>query len=175
MKEQPISCPKCKNGSLIPIGFEESDVHTCTDCSLTREVGPTDHCIEMWNERSLRPEIDVIDAYNNGIRCYDHGFEAERVRYHHPSRIALLMSSLDIITAIYIPTARWDAKVSVVRALVRVEADNQFIADLCNESLIDKDELDRIVNGDGCPERGKGTASGADAPARNHCSRSSAN
>lgn len=161
-----ISCCIC-DGPMFHLGVDHSDVYECGCCGNVAEVTSGRHVAEQWRDRSRLPEMDIVDAWNDSIEIYDHSFDAEEARYHHPSRIALLCKQTDLVTAIDVPTARYQAKEACVRAMVRVGTDSANIAELCNESGIKTDTLRQIVEQLDRAESGADSASDASASGRN--------
>jgi len=167
-----VTCYYC-DGPMLHIGIDRSDVYECQVCSAVEEIGATDHVEDQWQDRSRVPQMDIIDAWNNSIEIFKHGFDAQEARYHHPSRIVLLQKRTDLVTAIDVRTARYTGKVASIQAMVRVGADNSQIAELCNESGVNRDGFRQIID-QLRADSGDGTASGAVAPDRNQHSDSSA-
>lgn len=154
-----------------------TDVYECPTCGRVNEVSPTSHAIRNWSDRSEDRSYDLKQAWDDGIRMYQHSFEnppATEVRYHHPSRIALLMRETEIITVINIPDARRQAKKSAIAAIIREEFDTTVIATLCNECEFDEAILRSIMSEWRRDGAGEATASDASALGRNQHSASSA-
>lgn len=158
---------------MIHIGVDITDVYECQVCSAIEEIGLTEHVREKWSERSRTPKQSIIDSWNESIEIFDHWFEAQEARYHHPSRIVFLHKRTDLVTAIDVPTARFEGKVACIEAMLRVNADSAQIANLCNDCGITRTGFRQIID-ELRDESGDGPASGAVAPDRNQHSDSSA-
>ena len=143
-----IDCPHCQS-TLFHADTWTTDVYECPTCGRINEVTPTSHGVKRWSERAEDRSVAIKQAWDDGIRMYRHSFEnppATEVRYHHPSRIALLMRETDIISAIHIPTAREQARKSAVAAMIREDRDCSEIAALCAECEFDESALRSIMD-----------------------------
>jgi len=127
------------------IGYNIAEVYKCDTCGSVHEINVSDHVLDQWVDRSRLPHLDVIDVWNESVEIFGHKFDAQEVRYHHPSRMVLLMKEALIITAIYVPLARFRCKRACIQALVRVEASSSDIAQLLNELGITKSGFKEIV------------------------------
>lgn len=147
------------------VGMYTAEVYKCANCGTVDELAPTEHSEEQWRDRSRIPNMEVITAWNEGIKIYDHGFDAEVARYHHPSRIVLLQKCANIVTCIHIPTGKYTGQRASIQAMVREGASSTKIANLLNECDINKSGFEEIVREMDCADRGDGSAESTAASA----------
>ena len=139
------------------IGHNKAEVYKCKQCGSVREITPIGHAKSQWRKRSRLPHLDLIDVWNESIEIHRHRFDAEEVRYHHPTRMALLMQNTNIVTCIYIPTSRFAGKRACVQAMIKHNVDSKKIANLLNECAFTRETLEYIVEDMNRAETGTGS------------------
>jgi len=155
-KHRDVTCLHCSDGVMSYIGHHKTEVYKCKQCGSVEEVDATGHVREQFLDRSRLPHLSITDVWNESVEIYDHGFDAEVAKYHHPTRIVLLMKRTNIVTAIHIPSARYEGQRASILAMVRVGADSAKIANLLNECGITKRGFEQILEYRDRTEQGDG-------------------
>jgi len=169
-KHRDVTCNQCDNGMMAYIGDHIAEVYKCQQCGNVDEVDTTDHADDQWRDRSRMHHTDPVDAWTESVTLFDHGYDAEVARYHHPSRITFLMKRSNIVTCIHTPSARYVGQRAAIQAMIRVNASNVKIANLVNECGINRTGFEQIVEHMDRTEQGDGSA--GTQPRRNQHSRS---
>lgn len=172
MLEQPqVTCPTCDSNMDVKLGQVE-DHYICPYCQSEEVLTTSSHAQDQWNDRSREPQTMPIVGWQDGIRIPEpHGMEAEEMKYHHPSRQALLRKRTTIVTTVTVPIGKYALKKAVIQELIKHDADSSKIATLVNESDINRDGFEKIAQEASRADRGNGSAStatpgGTDTPGR---------
>lgn len=172
MLDQPqVTCPNCFNDMDYKLGQVE-DHYRCPYCQTEEILTTSKHAQDQWNDRSKKPELYPIVAWQEGIRVPEpHGMEAQELTYHHPSRQALLRKRTTIVTTVTVPIGKYALKKAVIQEMIKQDQDSADIVGLVNESDINRDGFEEIAQEVSRADRGNGSAStatpgGTDTPGR---------
>jgi hypothetical protein len=140
------------------------DHYYCPYCHSEEVLTTSSHAQDQWDDRSRKPETFPIVAWQDSIRIpQPHGMEAQEMKYHHPSRQALLRKRTTIVTTVTVPIGKYQLKKAVIQELIKHDADSSKIAELVNESDINREGFEQIAQETGRGDRGNGSASTASA------------
>lgn len=172
MIDQPrVTCPTCNSDMNIKLGQVE-DHYQCPVCHSEEVLTTSSHAQDQWNDRSKKPQMYPIVAWQNGLRIPEpHGMEAQEMKYHHPSRQALLRKRTTIVTTLTVPIGKYQLKKAVIQEMIKHGRDSAKIAELVNESDINRAGFEAIAQEASRADRGNGSAStaipgGTDTPGR---------
>lgn len=141
------SCPLC-GCDLIETG--EDGIYACSDneCDTESTVTPSAHFeIHRWQYRSADPDYDPIEAWHEGVQVAPgHSLVAHEIRYHHHTRTMLLRKNRALVTAIDVPNATPENRISALRTVIREYRDAKKIAELATECGIKIDRFRDIAD-----------------------------
>lgn len=165
-----VTCPEC-GGEMDTTHTTFGEQYYCFNCGHENTLTESKHVRDQWEERSRCPRMYPISGWENGfVVPKPHGMEAEELRYHHPSRQAVIRKRTTLVTSIDVTSARYTLKKAVIREMIKRGHNNAEIAELVRESNIGRDGLEKIARETSRADRGTGSAStasaGTDTPGR---------